>query len=200
MIPDPIIDALDRRLSEPGRPLVAITGPVASGKTTLAAAIAARHATEALSTDEYLPDYDDVPRLERDSPQHADLTRLKADLQALKSGRETLLPVWSFFEHKRTRDRPFEPGPVVVVEGLFALHPSLAPIIDLGIFVDGPVETRRERFVARSIDGERGFPVDVAEAHFDEVAEPTLWKHAPEYYPQATFRFTQDGSGGFRPL
>ncbi len=200
MIPSFLNDHLARLLERPGpaRPLVAIAGPVASGKTTLAREVARAHGTDALSTDEYFPDYAFTPRMERDEPRHADLDRLRADLASLREGRETRVPVWSFFENRRVDERPLTPGPIVVVEGLFALHPVLKGLIDLGVFVDGPPEFRRERFVGRSADGERGFSVAEAESHFRDIAEPTLWRHAPSYYPQATYRLEHDGAGGFR--
>jgi uridine kinase len=200
VIPGFLNDHLGRLLERPGpvRPLVAIAGPVASGKTTLAHAIARAHGTEALSTDEYLPDYAVIPRMERDEPRHADLERLAADLASLREGRETRVPVWSFFENRRVDERAMTPGRVVVVEGLFALHPVLKDLIDLGVFVDGPFEYRRERFVGRSAEGERGFSVEEADAHFRDIAEPTLWRHAPSYYPQAAYRLVHDGAGGFR--
>ena len=200
MLPPAIADHLDALLARHPRPLVAIAGPVAGGKTTLAAAIAEAHDAEALSTDEYLPDYAIVPRMERDEPRHADLARLAEDVSSLKAGRDTSVPVWSFFENRRVSERVMRPGRVVVVEGLFALHPDLADLIDLGVFVDGPVEDRRDRFVARSAEGERGFTVEEATSHFDDIAEPTLWRHLPLYDPQADFRLTHDGSGGFRVL
>lgn len=177
---------------------MAIAGPVASGKTTLAREIARAHDAGALSTDEYLPDYAVTPRMERDEPRHADLDRLRADLASLRAGRETRVPVWSFFENRRVDERPLSPGPLVVVEGLFALHPVLKGLIDVGVFVDGPLEFRRERFVGRSAEGERGFSVEEADAHFRDIAEPTLWRNAPSYYPQATYRLVHDGAGGFR--
>ncbi|MEL7472714.1 MAG: hypothetical protein AAGK04_05290 [Planctomycetota bacterium] len=200
MIPETLSRQLAHLVSASGaaRPLVAIAGPVASGKTTLARAIAAAHGSEALSTDEYFPDYATIPRIERDEPRHADLDRLAADLESLKRGRGTRVPVWSFFENRRVKDRELTPGAMVVIEGLFALHPALRALIDLGVFVDAPVAIRRERFVARSAEGERGFSVAEAEAHFEEVAEPTLWRHAPSYEPQASCRMEQDGAGGFR--
>lgn len=200
MIPAALSARLRTLVEAPGphRPVVAVAGPVASGKTTLAGAIAADVGTEALSTDEYLPDYATIARLERDEPRHADLDRLARDLRSLRTGVETAVPVWSFFAHRRVEERPMTPGRAIVVEGLFALHPRLADLIDLGIFVDAPRDVRFGRFVGRSTEGERGFSVEEATSHFHEVAEPTLWKHAESYFPQAALRLVQDGAGGFR--
>lgn len=208
MIPDSLAETLDRlieaaRAAESApRPVIGIAGPVASGKTTLAATVADRHGTEVLSTDDYLPNYQGLPRLERDEPHHADLPRLAADIAGLRAGRETNVPVWSFFENRRVDERPMAPGDIIVVEGLFALHPAIADLLDLGVFVNGPAGRRREKFVGRSADGERGFTVKEADAHFDEVAEPTLWKHLDLYRPQVTLYLAHNDAGGFsiRPV
>ncbi|MEM9063864.1 MAG: hypothetical protein AAGB51_00070 [Planctomycetota bacterium] len=200
MIPPALAEMLETLEPGPGfRPVVAVAGPVAGGKTSLAAAIAEQHDTEALSTDDYLPDYEGLPRLERDEPRHADIPRLVEDVASLRSGRETLVPNWSFFENRRVSERTLVPGPLVVVEGLFALHPDLADLLSVGVFVDRSAEARRQKFVGRSAEGERGFTVEEAEAHFHEVAEPTLWKHLPSYAPQVTLWLTEDGDGGFTP-
>ena len=203
MIPETLAQTLDRLIesarasgSTP-RPVIGIAGPVASGKTTLAAAVAARHGTEVLSTDDYLPNYEGLPRLERDEPRHADLPRLAADIAGLRTGRETNVPVWSFFENRRVDERAMTPGDIIVVEGLFALHPTIADLLSVGVFVNGPEARRREKFVGRSADGERGFSVEEADSHFDEVAEPTLWKHLDLYRPQVAMYLMHDNAGGF---
>jgi uridine kinase len=201
MVPDSILHAIDTLLrgTPSHRPVIAVTGPVAGGKTTLAHGIAGRYRSAAITTDDYFPDYAKVERASRDEPDVADLARLAADTASLRSGRATRVPVWSFFENRRVDERVVEPGAVVVVEGLFALHPILRDLIDLGIFVDAPRDARRERFVARSANGERGFTVEEADAHFAEIAEPTFWRHAPSYLLQAGARLEHDDLGGFRP-
>src|SRR5690349_3741033 len=109
---------------------IGITGPVGSGKTTLAQ----RLSTCIISTDHYLPDYDKVAYEERDLPHTSDLPGLARDLQTLKRGLAADIPTWSFRTHRREGARRVESGAVIVCEGIHALHETVAPHLDLRIF------------------------------------------------------------------
>ncbi len=161
--------------------VVAITGPVASGKSTLAATLSAC----VISTDDYLPDYDRTPEHLRDLPEHADLDRLAQDLAGLRAGRPTHVPRWSFDSHSRVGERLVHPGPIVVVEGLHALHAQHAPAVDVRVFVEADAGLRRERWEARERAGERGWDVAYALEFFDRVAEPTFARFADTYRASA---------------
>src|SRR5262249_17388549 len=120
--------------SADGLAVVGVTGPVGSGKTTLA-----RLLTNCIiATDDYLPDYDKVRFQERDLPEFADLPRLAADLSALRAGRTTQVPVWSFHSHKREGYRPIAPPRegLIVCEGIHALHDNVRDALDVRVFVE----------------------------------------------------------------
>ena len=162
-------------------PVVGITGPVASGKSTLAAKLSAC----VISTDDYLPDYDRTPEHLRDLPDMADLPRLLKDLKNLRAGRRTRVPRWSFDTHSRVGEREVEPAELVVVEGLHALHAAHAEVVDLRVFVEAPAEVRRARWEARERAGDRGWDVAYAMEFFDRVAEPTFARFEPIYRASA---------------
>ena len=153
--------------------VVGITGPMAAGKSTLAAALGGL----VLATDRYLPDYDGLPEHAWDLPEASDLPRLAADVAALRDGRATHVPTWSFHTHARSGEELLHPQPLVVVEGLHALHRRVRPHLDVAVFVDAPRTERWRRCVERERRGERGWSLEYVERFFGLVAEPTFDAH-----------------------
>ena len=165
------------------RAVVGITGPVASGKSTLA-----RRVSDAVvSTDHYLPDYDRTPEHLRDLPESSDLPRLARDLAELRAGRATMIPRWTFEAHARVGEQRVQPAPVLVVEGLHALHALPRAHVDVAVFVEAPQDLRWRRAVAREESGERPWPIEYLERFFRDVAEPTFARHADAYRAAAHF-------------
>ncbi len=167
--------------------VVGVTGPVGSGKTTLAGKIAALYGERGLvlSTDHYLPDYERIEYLERDDPRHADLPLLAQHLSDLRAGRGADVPVWSFQSHEREGVARMASVPLIVCEGIHALHARVRPELDVAVFVRASAATRWARWKAIEERGERGWGVDVAHAFFRDVAEPTYGRFAPEYMRHA---------------
>jgi uridine kinase len=165
------------------RVVVGVTGAVAAGKSTLARAIGGL----VVATDHYLPDYDRTREDLRDLPESSDLARLARDLSELRAGRATRIPQWSFESHSRVGELHVEPAPVVVVEGLHALHESVRGHVDIAVFVEVPREVRWARAVAREQAGDRPWPLEYLEHFFTHVAEPTFARHAQRYRAGADF-------------
>jgi len=153
--------------------VVGITGPMAAGKSTLAAALGGL----VLSTDRYLPDYEGLAEHEWDLPAHSDLARLSEDLALLRSGAPASVPMWSFHTHSRVGEESIGPAPLIVVEGLHALAGPVRQHLDLAVLVDAPREVRWSRCVERERTGERGWSIDYVERFFERVAEPTFNAH-----------------------
>lgn len=172
--------------------LIRVAGPVASGKSTLAARLAAAAGGLLISTDDYLPDYDITPEHLRDEPELSHLPELAGHLADLIAGRAVDLPVWTFEDHRRTSVRRAEPKPLVVVEGIHALHRSLDGAGGLCVFVHAGAEVRRARWEARELAGERGWPVEQALAFFDAVADPTFARHRAAYEARADLIVVND--------
>jgi uridine kinase len=170
----------------PGSVTIGITGPVGSGKTTLAS----RLSPCIVSTDHYLPNYEKVSYEERDLPHTSDLEGLARDLQTLKAGRAVDIPIWSFQTHRREGSRRVEPSPVIVCEGIHSLNEQIAPYLDLRIFIEAPTAIRWSRWESLERTGQRGWGVEVAREFFHTVAEPTFALFASSYREVAHYIVT----------
>ncbi len=149
---------VERVAPTPGRTRVlAIAGPVAVGKSTIAAALAERlrgdgTSVEVLSTDGFLWPNAVLEAQglsdRKGRPETYDLDRLDALLAAARAGATSLsAPVYSH-RHYDVLDRPEELArpDVLVVEGVVALQRRFG---DLGIYVDADVSDVETWFVAR---------------------------------------------------
>jgi hypothetical protein len=149
--PAPFLDALAARIRaiEPAgaASLVAIDGWGCGGKTALAEGLLDRLEPEMqyISTDEFfagfgVTDLGPVPHL-RWSEIEAALGGLRREGRAVTRA----------FEWEANRIGPAAPieGRAWLVEGLFTLRPELRPLYDLTIWVQGALETRMDRVVAR---------------------------------------------------
>ncbi len=165
-----------------GPSLVGITGRVGSGKSTLAGAIRDLAGEGlVLSTDDYLPDYDEVAFEHRDDPAYAALAELAGHLAELRSTGAATVPTWSFKTHRREGTRPVSAGGLVICEGIHALHSAVSSVYDLRVYVHADADTRWSRWEAIELAGERGWGVEKAREHFDRVAEPTFARHEASY-------------------
>ncbi|MEL6796766.1 MAG: AAA family ATPase [Planctomycetota bacterium] len=176
--------AIVRRLArhdDRGRPLIGITGPVGSGKTTLARLLSEAIGGAVVSTDRYLPDYEQIAPAERDRPEHSDLTRLAMDLAGLKSSGRASVPRWSFHEHRRIGEELITAAGPVICEGIFALHASIRNAMNLRVFVEADAATRWQRWEAIERSGERSWGVDAARRHFETIADPTFEEFEDDY-------------------
>lgn len=133
------------------RVLVALDGRCASGKTTLAARLEKRYGWSVVHMDHFFL------RPEQRSPEryaqpggNVDHERvLEEVLSPLRAGAR---PVYRPFDcHTQTlRDPiPFDPGPVVLVEGSYACHPALWAYCDLHAFLTVDPAVQMERITAR---------------------------------------------------
>lgn len=145
-----------------------------------------------ISSDSYLPDYAQVEFHQRDDPQHADLPLLASHLSDLRAGRSASVPVWSFHSHRRESHTVVHPEPFLVCEGIHALHPTVRPHIDLAVFVDAPAHIRWARWESLERSGTRGWGVEHARKHFQQVAEPAFARWAPQYRSAANLLVIND--------
>ncbi len=175
-----------------GAVAIGITGPVGSGKSYLAAQLAKECGGVVVPTDMYLPDYEHLPEHERDEPHHAQYERAGRDLKSLCDGYVTSVPVWSFQSHSREGEKLLSPAPLVICEGIHALHPAIAPSLDLAVFVQAKPAARWNRWEQAELSGERNWGVEKAQHYFTYVADPTFAKFERDYYDRADIIVTND--------
>jgi len=185
------VHAMRKSTSE--RVVIGITGPVGAGKSTLAAQLS----TCVIATDHYFPNYDVTPEHLRDVPEHSDLPRLASDLAALRRGEDVTIPVWSFVSHSREGYQRVQGAPIVVCEGIHALHEIPRAHLDISIYVDAPSTVRWSRWEALELSGVRQLGVEQARAFFHEFAEPIFGRYARAYKSAAHFVVVNDGRAGW---
>jgi uridine kinase len=125
------------------RRLIGIAGPSGSGKTLLARAVAARTGATVLALDHYYRDLSHLPLAERervnfDEPAALDWALAVEQVAALRRGLAIERPEYDFTTHtRRAVTARVEPGPAVVVDGIFALHSeAMRALFDLRVFVE----------------------------------------------------------------
>ena len=144
-------------VARPGQPvLLALDGRCGSGKTTLAAQLARQFpGSITLHTDDYyLPPARRVPGWEKIPCANMDLERLKTEVLApARAGQAFSTRAYSCREGAYLSPVSFPPAPLVLIEGSYSHHPTLASYYDLRLFVTCSKEEQARRLRAR--EGER---------------------------------------------
>jgi len=90
-----------------------------------------------------------------DSPEAYDIKQLISDLTDLKQGCPIYVPTFSFKTHlvSLQRSNRIQPTPnhFIILEGLFALHNDILPLLDRKIFIDLDVAEATQRRVRRNV-------------------------------------------------
>jgi uridine kinase len=162
------------------RPVVmGIAGASGSGKTTLAAELARELDGVHFPLDNYYLDLSHLPFAERihanfDDPALIESGLLAKHVAALARGESIERPLYDFNHHIRIHGQTetVRPGPLVLVEGLFALHyKDLLPLYDLRIYVDTPDDVCFERRMRRDTT-ERGRSAESVRQQYEATVRP----------------------------
>jgi uridine kinase len=184
--------------------VVLIAGVSGSGKSALAAELAGawRGRCAPLCVDNYYRDLAHVPFEKRaltnfDDPAAIDHEMAAHHLRALADGNGIDTPVYSFATHTRTGEvMHVEPAPVVVAEGILALHwPELRSIAELRVFVECPLELCLQRRINRDTRERERTEADVRR-QFAEQVEPMARRYVLPSARHADITVRGDGDLG----
>ena len=190
-----------RRVVSLDRPfVVALAGGVASGKSTIAKALASRLRKDGLTVEVVGTDGFLFPNAELDRrglmdrkgfPESHDAGRLTGFLEQLTSGASPLrVPTYSHETYDVGVERSFARPDVVLIEGLIALQAGVEPV-DLGLFLDVDEDDLITWYIERFMDLERwdaprladrlaevgGDPEALAGDIWDRINGPSLNDH-----------------------
>ena len=148
----PLLCAIDARLTQNRRTVLAIDGPCGSGKTTLAALLAQLYGCPVFHADDFFL------RPEQRTPERFAEPGGNLDRERLRE--EVLLPLHQgqtvsyrrFDCHSLTLQPPMTvaPAPLSIVEGSYCLHDELAPLYDVSVCLSISPELQRARILARN--------------------------------------------------
>lgn len=148
----PLLMAIDRKLAEKPRVLLAIEGGAASGKTTVAALLAGLYNAAVFHADDFFlrPEQRTEARYAQPGG-NLDRERLEAELLVpLREGNEGAYRPFDCHSRTLGAPRPFTPARLNIVEGSYSLHPELACYYDLSVFLDVSPDTQRCRIRKRN--------------------------------------------------
>lgn len=126
--------------------LIAITGPTASGKSTLAKMALdklGKDKSVLICQDNYYKDRSSLPKKERkkinfDDIKSFDLGLLVKHLKCLKNGKPIFMSLYDFIQSRRLKKvKKVEPKPFIIVEGLMPFFDKrLRKLFDFKIYID----------------------------------------------------------------
>ena len=161
--------------------IVGIAGGTGSGKTTIAAGIAAAIGAERatlIDADSYYADLSHLPLQARhyenfDHPNALNLALLAQHLRNLKSGKPVTRHVYDFATHTSLRETVIlKPAPVIIVEGILIFAPEeLRGLFNLKIYLDEDADIRLLRRLQRDIV-ERGRTMESVSRQYLEQVRP----------------------------
>jgi len=162
-----------------------LSGASGSGKSTIAASLAARLGGGMLTTlslDSYYRDLSHLEPIARartdfDAPGSIDVGLLARHLDALVDGATVAMPIYDFEQHVRSGTRPVAVSEVLLVEGilLLAIDEVLAHC-ELVVHLEVPSSVRLARRLERDV-AERGRDPQEVHDRWHTHAEPGYRRH-----------------------
>ncbi|MEM4663251.1 MAG: (d)CMP kinase, partial [Candidatus Diapherotrites archaeon] len=156
--------------------IVAICGPSASGKTTIAKRLAQELKAGFLSTDFYYkhPEYVAKLPLYFDDIRSVDIDSLSADLKRWKMGLDITVPAHDPVSHKKLEPKHIPNTRVLIVEGIVSFHPKIAKFADLLVYIESSQQKRLKRRYRRDVNMRGREPSYVRDRFYSTVEEARL--------------------------
>lgn len=138
------VQAIQALLEHKGMPvIVGIGGPSGSGKTSLARKMANIVGCEVISLESYFKS-EQVKDFKYDDFRSLDLALLTKNIGDIRRGRKAKVPVFDLESGARSGFKELEVSDdcgVVIIEGVYALHPDIRKSLDLWVAVVGGVHS-----------------------------------------------------------
>ena len=160
------------------RILVAIDGPCASGKTTLAGILAGVFGAGVVHTDDFvIPHWMKTPERLRVPGGNLDDKRLTEEvLGPWKKGEKAIYIKYDCHGRRFVPAGPLPEGDVLFLEGSYALLPAVRRYADVPLFLSTPWKVREERLKKRespeSLERFRNIWIPLEDAYFDFYGLP----------------------------
>ncbi len=162
---------------------IGVAGLSGSGKTALARKLAPHLEAEVITLDAYYHPQSHLALADRahlnfDHPDALDWTLLSSHLASLTRGESIDEPLYRFDQHTRAAStRRIDPKPIVIVEGILALHHAgVRHHLDLAVFVT----TREEECLRRRLERDIAERGRTRESVLEQYYR-TVWPMAMEY-------------------
>ena len=148
----PLLCLIDALVRTKARVIVAIDGPCASGKTTLAVLLARLYDADTLHMDDYfLQPHQRTPERLAQPGGNVDFERFLADaLAPLSEGRPYLAQRYDCQTQTLLAGEMRAPRSVTIVEGSYSLHPALAARYTLRVLLQIDAHAQRARILRRN--------------------------------------------------
>lgn len=158
-IPEILIRRIDECLAGQRRILVAIDGGCGSGKTTLAARLAARYDCNVFHMDDFfLRPAQRRPERYAETGGNVDYERFREEvLQPLAAGIPFAYRPFDCGSLTLGAPVPVTPRALNIVEGVYSLHPYFGSPYNLRVFLTVPPEVQRQRILLRPAGLHRRF-------------------------------------------
>lgn len=143
---------IEEKLAQHPHVLLAIDGPCASGKSTLAQELGARYHAPVIRMDDFFlpPDKRSVERL-RTPGGNVDSERfLEQVLSPLSCQQTAVYRPWQCRVGNFGQELSISPAPLTIVEGAYSLRPDLRDYYHLKVFLTAPLPLREARLLERN--------------------------------------------------
>ena len=176
---------IDALLLKKPHAVIAIDGPAASGKTTLAARLSKRYGADVLHMDDYfLQPHQRTPERYAEPGGNVDRERFLSEaLLPLSRGEAYMRRRFDCGSMTLLEGETVQPAALTIVEGSYSLHPALEMYYDLKVLLVISPERQSARILARSGEEkhrqfiERWIPLEnhyFTETHIEERCDMQL--------------------------
>lgn len=153
VIMEKLINEINKIILRKGRITIAIDGPCASGKTTLASELSEKIDAQVIHMDDFFLPFD-MRGEERLSQAGGNVhyERFADEVVAgIKKGKSFTYGVFDCHTGKMCKSEIISPSKNIIIEGSYSLHPEIPDdIYDLKIFLEIGSETQLERILSRN--------------------------------------------------